>query len=245
MLFDRYGEILERLEDLGARVGELNNRDRQLMQNLLDEQEWLAATLVKRARFLLEEIDRSFEKLFDWMISFSDVIDRAAGPGGTPADVLRMERIMQEAEDLRERLNNLVPEHGPGVSRVFRIQDRPFDPPGELEAVFSEPGGSADRVTGVRREAAPAAAEAVEQGEIVPPAGPVFTLAGKARPPVAAPPAGKKAGSGEYPSQKPGGGTKGYVPPRELVAELEKKMAAASIKPKTGHTLLAFEPRME
>ena len=235
MLFDRYGEVLARLEEMGARVGKLNNRDRQVMQNLFEEQEWLSATLVKRARFLLEEIDRSFEKLFDWMIAFSDLIDRASGQGGTPGEVLRMERIMQEADDLREQLNRLVPdrkrvEGGPAV-----MLDETADgvPDGRsITDVHSVPAG--DRAAGYRKEVASAAMPGMVLDNT---AAPLLSRASTepetARTVLPVAPVLKKTGKKDRKKDNPGGERTRYAPPPELLAALEKKMAAACGKPKT------------
>lgn len=104
LMFKRYAGVVSRLEELGARVGKLNNSERQELCSLLEEQAWLSATVVKKARSVLEDIDQSFERLFDWMIYNSDLIERAAGENGTPEDVLQLERMIDEAVKLRDRL---------------------------------------------------------------------------------------------------------------------------------------------
>ncbi|MCL2337597.1 MAG: hypothetical protein FWC60_09280 [Firmicutes bacterium] len=214
MLFDRYGEIITSLEELGARIGTLNNRDRQIMQNLLEEQEWLSVTLVKRAKFLLEEIDRSFEKLFDWMIAFSDLLDRASGHGGTPAEVLRMKKMMQDADDLREQLNRMV------TDRSYNEDDRetkeaPAD--GEQGEPLTEP------VSQTRREAA-AAANTVGQAPIPP------TTVKTSKPQQC-----KKNKVRDLQHH--------YLPPKELLTALEQKMAPPAIAPK-AKSFLAIKRRM-
>ncbi len=231
MLFDRYGEILTRLEELGARVGSLNNRDRQVMQNLLEEQEWLSATLVKRAKFLLEEIDRSFEKLFDWMITFSDLIDRASGHGGTPAEVLRMERMMQEADELRERLNRMVTDrdHDEDVPFIVIAGSGEKDPglaPDREQLQL--PSGS---VSEARREAAPAVMKAelladTEPPLLLPTGNRVNTIAQMKAPPAAV----KRVKKKERRKNKNRDVQHKYLPPKELLAALEQKMAAANVK---------------
>lgn len=227
MLFDRYGEVLMRLEELGAKVGNLNNRDRQVMQNLLDEQEWLSATLVKRAKFLLEEIDRSFEKLFDWMITFSDLIDRAAGHGGTPAEVLRMEKMMQEADDLRERLNRMVTDQD-------QDEDIPFIVASGSEE--KEPGLAPERkqlqlpaglLSEARLEAAPAAVLAEMPADTVPSLLPPSAIRTNTAARVNVPAAVKKIKKKERRKNKIRESQPKYLPPKELVSVLEQKMAAA------------------
>ncbi|SFG25747.1 hypothetical protein SAMN05660649_01169 [Desulfotomaculum arcticum] len=107
MLFRRYEEVILRLEELGTRMGKLCNSERQELQSLLEEQAWLGLTLVKKARSLMEDIDKNFESLFDWMVLSSDLIDRAAEQGGRPDDVLRLKLVMSEAGSLREQLKKL------------------------------------------------------------------------------------------------------------------------------------------
>ena len=233
MLFDRYGEVLVRLEELGARVGNLNNRDRQVMQNLLEEQEWLSATLVKRAKFLLEEIDRSFEKLFDWMITFSDLIDRASSHGGTPAEVMRMERMMQEADDLREQLNRMVTERD-------QREDVPFiitaGAEGKREGLKQDKEHlrlSVDHLSGARREAAPTKAQAEILVETVPPflrpAGTQTNTVPQVHPQATVV---KKMKKKDRKRNKKSDDQQKYQPPKELLSVLEQKMAAACEVPK-------------
>ena len=99
-------------------MGKLCNGERQELQSLLEEQAWLGLTLVKKARSLMEDIDKNFESMFDWMVFSSDLIDRAAEQGGKPDDVLRLKLVMSEAGSLREQLkklsinNNLVNNNG-------------------------------------------------------------------------------------------------------------------------------------
>ncbi|KAF1084274.1 hypothetical protein SPSYN_02678 [Sporotomaculum syntrophicum] len=106
-MYKRYGEVLLRLEELGARAGKLNNSDRNELQSLLEEQVWLGTTMIKKAKSNLEEIDGTFEKIFDWMIDVSDLIDRAAGEAGTPEDLLELENIMDDVVKLKEQLKQL------------------------------------------------------------------------------------------------------------------------------------------
>jgi len=233
VLFDRYGEVLVRLEELGSRVGNLNNRDRQVMQNLLEEQEWLSATLVKRAKFLLEEIDRSFEKLFDWMITFSDLIDRASGHGGTPAEVLRMERMMQEADELRERLNRMVTDRNQREDVPFIITAGTKEKGEGLKQDKEELKLSVGHLSGARREAAPAKTQAEILLETVPP----FLLPVGSRAntdaPVKAPVAVvKKIKKKDRKKNKNRDIQQKYLPPKELLSVLEQRMAAACEVPK-------------
>ncbi len=107
-MYKRYGEVLLRLEELGARAGKLNNSDRNELQSLLEEQEWLGTTMIKKAKSNLEEIDGTFEKIFDWMIDVSDLIDRAAGEAGTPEDLLKLENIMDDVVKIKEQLRQLI-----------------------------------------------------------------------------------------------------------------------------------------
>jgi|GEM_PF-1503646 len=230
MLFDRYGEILTRLEELGSRVGSLNNRDRQVMQNLLEEQEWLSATLVKRAKFLLEEIDRSFEKLFDWMITFSDLIDRASGHGGTPAEVLRMERMMQEADDLRERLNRMVTDRDHGEDIPFIVTSGSGEKGAGLvpdREQFKLPAGP---VSEARREAAPAGIKAEilvdNEPSLLLPSGTRANTVAQVNVPAAAV---KRIKKKERRKNKIRDVQHKYLPPKELLAALEQKMAAACV----------------
>lgn len=106
-MFKRYGEVMLRLEELGARAGKLSNNDRHELQSLLEEQAWLGSTIVKKAKSVLEEIDGTFEKLFDWMIDVSDLIDLAAGESGTPEDLLELEKMMSDAVNLRDQMRRL------------------------------------------------------------------------------------------------------------------------------------------
>lgn len=233
MLFDRYGEVLVRLEELGARVGNLNNRDRQVMQNLLEEQEWLSATLVKRAKFLLEEIDRSFEKLFDWMITFSDLIDRASGHGGTPAEVLRMERMMQEADDLRERLNRMVTDRDQREDVPFLITAGTKEKGEGLKPDKEQLKLSVGHLSGARREAAPANAQAEILVETVPPfllpVGPRAITVPQVKAPAAVV---KKIKKKDRKKNKTRDVQQKYLPPKELLSVLEQKMAAVCEAPK-------------
>jgi len=230
VLFDRYGDVLVRLEELGARVGNLNNRDRQVMQNLLEEQEWLSATLVKRAKFLLEEIDRSFEKLFDWMITFSDLIDRASGHGGTPEEVLRMERMMQEADDLRERLNRMVTDRDQKEDVPFIITAGAEEKGAGLKQNKEQLKPSVGHLSGARREAAPANAEILV--ETVPPF--LLPVDSGAKIDVKAPVAVvKKIKKKDRKKNKNRDLQRQYLPPKELLLVLEQKMAAACEVTKT------------
>ncbi|WP_166511409.1 hypothetical protein [Desulfallas thermosapovorans] len=106
-MFKRYGELMLRMEELGAKAGQLSNGDRHELQSLLEEQAWLGTTMIKKARSILEEIDSDFEKLFDWMIDISDLIDRAASEEGTPADLLELEKVMADAVSLRDQMKRL------------------------------------------------------------------------------------------------------------------------------------------
>ncbi|WP_347488408.1 hypothetical protein [Desulfoscipio sp. XC116] len=106
-MFKRYGEVMLRLEELGARAGKLSNSDRHELQSLLEEQTWLGTTIVKKTKSVLEEIDGTFEKLFDWMIDISDLIDHAAGEEGTPEDLLELEKMMVDAVSLRDQMKRL------------------------------------------------------------------------------------------------------------------------------------------
>ncbi len=106
-MLKRYGEVMLRLEELGARAGRLNNSDRNELQSLLEEQAWLGTTMVKKAKSVLEEIDGSFEKLFDWMIDISDLIDHAASAAGTPEDLLALENIMGDVVKLKDQMKQL------------------------------------------------------------------------------------------------------------------------------------------
>jgi len=106
-MLKRYGEVMLRLEELGARAGKLNNSDRNELQSLLEEQAWLGTTMVKKAKSVLEEIDNSFEKLFDWMIDISDLIEHAASPAGTPEDLLALENIMGDVVKLKDQMKQL------------------------------------------------------------------------------------------------------------------------------------------
>jgi gamma-glutamyl:cysteine ligase YbdK (ATP-grasp superfamily) len=106
-MLKRYGEVMLRLEELGARAGKLKNSDRNELQSLLEEQAWLGTTMVKKAKSILEEIDGSFEKLFDWMIDISDLIDHAASEAGTPEDLLELEDIMVDMVGLKDQMKQL------------------------------------------------------------------------------------------------------------------------------------------
>jgi len=235
VLFDRYGDVLVRLEELGARVGNLNNRDRQVMQNLLEEQEWLSATLVKRAKFLLEEIDRSFEKLFDWMITFSDLIDRSSSHGGTPAEVLQMEKMMQEADDLRERLNRMVVERDQAEDVPFIITAGTEKKRAGLKPDKKQLELSVGHLSEARREAAPA-----NQAEILVETVPPFLLPvgsrAKTASQVQAPPVAvvKKIKKKDRKKNKTRDVKQKYLPPKELLSVLEQKMAAACEVPKNA-----------
>ncbi|MBF7083992.1 hypothetical protein IT084_13545 [Desulfallas sp. Bu1-1] len=125
MLFKRYEEISLRLEQLGAQMGNLSNGDRQELQSLLEEQAWLSSTLVKQAKSLLEEIDNSFERLFDWMIYISDLIEQASGRGGTTGDILRLKMVMVEAENLKEQLKRLTFNNESGPSNEITVVPQP------------------------------------------------------------------------------------------------------------------------
>ena len=223
MLFERYGDMLTRLEELGARVGELNNRDRQVMQNLLEEQEWLNTTLVKRAKFLLEEIDRGFEKLFDWMISYSDLIDRTNGHGGTPGDVIRLERMMQEADDLREQLNRMMPRHDQiedvPMFLTVEAQENPVEGSGAGVLELQAPGRQTNLTrleTASAEMFTPPPTVEVSMGATAP--GPVLQKVRKK--------GHKKDRKKKAPNVQPN-----YTPPKELVQSLEEKMAAACRSP--------------
>ena len=115
-MYKRYGEVLLRLEEIGARAGKLNNSDRYELQSLLDEQEWLGTTIIKKAKSILEEIDGTYEKIFDWMIDVSDLIERAAGEAGTPEDLLALENIMDDVVKLNEQLRKLRPDKHPTLA---------------------------------------------------------------------------------------------------------------------------------
>lgn len=106
-MFKRYEDVILRLEELGTKVGRLNNSEREELQKLLEEQVWLSETVVKKAKSILEEIDKSFERLFDWMIYHSDLIERATGESGTPEDILQLEKMMGEAIKLRDQMRQL------------------------------------------------------------------------------------------------------------------------------------------
>lgn len=106
-MLNRYSEVMQRLEELGARAGKLNNSDRNELQKLLEEQAWLGTTMVKKAKSVLEEIDGTFEKLFDWMIDISDLIDHAASEAGTPEDLLELENIMGDVAKLKDQMKQL------------------------------------------------------------------------------------------------------------------------------------------
>ncbi len=131
MLCKRYGEILLRLEELGARAGKLNNRERQELRHLLEEQAWLGEVVLKQARSVLEDIDKSVDKLFEWMIQVSDIIDRAAGEEGTPEDVLRLAKVVREAGEIKKHLRRLHPA-GDEASGQARREALPAAPPVEI-----------------------------------------------------------------------------------------------------------------
>lgn len=122
-MFKRYGEVFLRLEKLGGQVGKLSNSERQELQSLLEEQAWLSDTIVKKAKSVLEEIDQSFEKLFDWMILNSELIDRAAGQSGTPEDILKLENMMTDAASLREQLRRLNMDNN--INSITKVIDQP------------------------------------------------------------------------------------------------------------------------
>ncbi len=220
MLFERYAEVVARLEELGARAGELNNRDRQVLQNLLEEQEWLSTTLVKRARYLLDEIDRNFEKLFDWMICFSDLTDRAASERGTPSDILGMEKMMREAVELREQLNRLLPGKGyRGAGEhehIVKVNSENLPGPGGYPGtnqVASEVVFPTEIVVGSRCEAAPAGGTvSFDYKNDVSPNAKVQH--------------GSRKNDGYAPNNKNKTKKSKYVPPRELIESLEQKMYA-------------------
>ncbi len=106
-MLKRYSEVMQRLGELGAQAGKLNNSDRNELKSLLEEQAWLDTTMIKKARSVLEEIDGLFEKLFDWMIDISDLIDHAASAAGTPEDLLALENIMGDVVKLKEQMKQL------------------------------------------------------------------------------------------------------------------------------------------
>jgi len=106
-MLERYTEVMLKLDELGARAGKLNNSDRNELQSLLEEQAWLGSTMVKKAKSVLEEIDDSFEKLFDWMVDVSNLIDHVASAAGTPEDVLALENIMSDVVKIRDQIKQL------------------------------------------------------------------------------------------------------------------------------------------
>jgi len=106
-MLKRYSEVMLMLDELGARAGKLNNSDRNELQSLLEEQAWLGSTMVKKAKSVLEEIDDSFEKLFDWMVDVSDLIDHVASAAGTPEDLLALENIMGDVVKIRDQVKQL------------------------------------------------------------------------------------------------------------------------------------------
>ncbi|WP_027365985.1 hypothetical protein [Desulfotruncus alcoholivorax] len=202
MLFKRYEEVILRLEELGARMGKLCNSERQELQSLLEEQSWLGLTLVKKARSMMEDIDKNFERLFDWMILSSDLIDRAAEQGGRPDDVLRLKLVMSEAGSLREQLkklsinNNIIENNGRNQQHDANSDDSTesmeIETPLEVGAVYE-------------------AAAALEPVEIVP-AAPVQQVKMK------------KVRKKKDQSKKM---ANSYAPPKELLMAISQRVAPA------------------
>lgn len=195
MLFDRYEDITLRLEQLGAQMGNLSNVERQELQSLLEEQAWLSSTLVKQAKSLLEEIDQSFERLFDWMIYISGLIEQASGREGTTGDILRLKAVMAEAESLKEQLQRLTFRHetgSPGEIKVMaqpvresRVEAAPALLPAEIE---QPPAAQPVTIVPVKRKPGKkklkkAAVNPGTQGKYAPPRELLAALAQKVAPP--------------------------------------------------------------
>jgi len=197
LMFKRYEDVVLRLEELGARVGKLNNSERQELQSLLEEQAWLSATVVKKARSVLEDIDQSFERLFDWMIYNSDLIERAAGEKGTPEDVLQLERMMDEAVKLRDRLWQL------------KLEPRADSAPDKENL-------TASRTLEARLEAAPAVAPALVEVNPLP-----------AAPKTVRRPVKKKLRKKKVNQDNKINNGRQYTPPQELLQHLAEKMTPA------------------
>jgi hypothetical protein len=197
-MFKRYAGVVSRLEELGARVGKLNNSERQELCSLLEEQAWLSATVVKKARSVLEDIDQSFERLFDWMIYNSDLIERAAGENGTPEDVLQLERMIDEAVKLRDRLWQ------------FKLEPRADSAPDKENL-------TASRTLEARSEAAPAVAPVLVE------VNPLPTAPKTVRRPVK-----KKLRKKKVNQDNKINNGRQYTPPQELLQHLAEKMTPAS-----------------
>lgn len=198
LMFKRYAGVVSRLEELGARVGKLNNSERQELCSLLEEQAWLSATVVKKARSVLEDIDQSFERLFDWMIYNSDLIERAAGENGTPEDVLQLERMIDEAVKLRDRLWQ------------FKLEPRADSAPDKENL-------TASRTLEARSEAALAVAPALVE------VNPLPTAPKTVRRPVK-----KKLRKKKVNQDNKINNGRQYTPPQELLQHLAEKMTPAS-----------------
>lgn len=198
LMFKRYAGVVSRLEELGARVGKLNNSERQELCSLLEEQAWLSATVVKKARSVLEDIDQSFERLFDWMIYNSDLIERAAGENGTPEDVLQLERMIDEAVKLRDRLWQ------------FKLEPRADSAPDKENL-------TASRTLEARSEAAPAVAPVLVE------VNPLPTAPKTVRRPVK-----KKLRKKKVNQDNKINNGRQYTPPQELLQHLAEKMTPAS-----------------
>ena len=158
---------------------------------------------------MLFRSDRGFEKLFDWMIYYSDLIDRTNGYGGTPGDVIRLERMMREADELREQLNRMMPQGD-------QMEAEPmFLTVGAQESPAGEPGAGVPELPALGGQADLTRLETASAEMFTPPPG--QKVRKKAR---------KKARKNKTPDVR-----SKYTPPKELVQSLEEKMAAACRSP--------------
>ncbi|MCF8012444.1 MAG: hypothetical protein K9L17_13915 [Clostridiales bacterium] len=114
MLFDRYKEVTERCLELGEKMDILAQGEGIELRQLLEEREWLAKTITRQVKGVLEEVRDGIEFLRNWIEEEIEKVEKASSRDGIPADVLDMEKVMDEATVIRDRARELMLEKESG-----------------------------------------------------------------------------------------------------------------------------------
>lgn len=218
--FERYKQIISRLQELGSNIAYLKHSEWMEFNNLNEERAKLDATLLNTVKSRVAEADEAITFFKTRIEDIKNSLEHISGPDGTPGDIIQLESIWRAALTMKEQISSLGGEAMP------------------VSAPIAEPGRDMEQFDISHRQTPviPQPAETLGQAEnnSVPETAPAITAAKEeaaaAAEPVmtdntlAAPPGTEQKTPGRQKDEKASAG------PKEKASTADKKAAAGQNK---------------